>query len=131
MTLRFGALLCLFVVASSSKVTPMEKVIKLLKDLSAKVAAEGKEEAAAYDKYACFCKEQADEKLYSIEKSDAKIVDLQAEIKALDTSIAELNGQIGALAKKISKLEGEINRKQKVRDGEHADYQRDAKDMNE
>jgi len=122
---------CLTVAAQGAKVTPMEKVIGLLKDLSAKVAAEGKKEAAAYDKYACFCKEQADEKLYAIEKSTAKIADLKAEIKQLDAEIAELNSEISDLSKKISKLESEIDRKTKKREKEHAEYEVKAKDMNE
>jgi len=126
--------LCFLALAVSThgiKVTPMEKVISLLKDLSTKVAAEGKKEAAQYDKFACFCKEQADEKLYGIEKSDAKIADLKAEIKELDTAIAKLNGEVADLSKKISSLEGEIKRKTDKRDGEHAEYQARANDMNE
>merc|ERR1719199_704791 len=124
-------LMCLAVTTQGSKVTPMEKVIGLLKDLSAKVAAEGKKEAAAYDKYACFCKEQADEKLYAIEKSEAKIADLKAEIKKLDSEIAELNSDISDLSKKISKLENEIEKKTKKREKEHAVYQVKATDLNE
>merc|ERR1719478_1532762 len=115
--------LCLTVGIQGAKVTPMEKVIGLLKDLSAKVAAEGKKEAAAYDKYACFCKEQADEKLYSIEKSDAKIADLKAEIKELDTAIAKLNGEISDLSKQISKLDKDIKDRTAKREKEHANYQ--------
>merc|ERR1719183_2432933 len=114
-----------------AKVTPMEKVISLLKDLSAKVSAEGAKEAAQYDKFACFCKEQADEKLYSIEKSDAKIADLKAEIKELDTAIAKLNGEISDLSKKISKLDGEIKRKTAKREKDHDAYLVKATDMNE
>jgi len=125
------ALLCLLVAAQGAQVTPMEKVITLLKDLSTKVAAEGKKEAAQYDKFACFCKEQADEKLYGIEKSDAKIKDLKAEIDELDTSISKLNGEISDLSKSISSLEGEIKRKTDKRDKEHAEYQVRANDMNE
>jgi len=109
----------------------MEKVITLLKDLSTKVTAEGKKEAAQYDKFACFCKEQADEKLYGIEKSDAKIADLKAEIKELDADIAKLNGEISDLSKSISALEGEIKRKTDKRDKEHAEYQLRANDMSE
>merc|ERR1719329_70868 len=124
-------LICLAVGSQASKVTPMEKVIQLLKDLSTKVAAEGKKEAAQYDKFACFCKEQADEKLYNIEKSDAKIADLKAEIKKLDSEIAELNSDISDLSKKISKLESEIDKKTKQREKEHAEYQVKAQDMNE
>merc|ERR1719160_1663882 len=96
------------------RVTPMEKVIGLLKDLSAKVAAEGKKDAAQYDKYACFCKEQADEKLYNIEKSDAKIADLKAEIKELDTEINQLNSDIGDLGDTIRNKQKKIDSKQKA-----------------
>merc|ERR1719199_1969291 len=117
------ALLCLVVASQCAQVTPMEKVITLLKDLSAKVAKEGAKEAAQYDKFACFCKEQADGKLYSIEKSEAKIADLKAEIKELDTAIADLNSAISKLSKKISKLENEIEKKTKKREKEHAVYQ--------
>jgi chromosome segregation ATPase len=126
-----GIVLSMAVAMQGAKVTPMEKVISLLKDLSAKVAAEGKKEAAQYDKFACFCKEQADEKLYGIEKSDAKIADLKAEIGELDTAIAKLNGEISDLSKQISSLEGEIKRKTDKRDKEHAEYQVRANDMNE
>jgi len=109
----------------------MEKVIGLLKDLSAKVAAEGKKEAAEYDKYACFCKEQADEKLYNIEKSDAKIADLKAEIEALETAIAALNKDISELSKKITDRENEIEAKTETRRKNRAIYDAKAKDMNE
>merc|ERR1740138_1925749 len=125
------AFLCLMAGAQGAQVTPMEKVISLLKDLSAKVTAEGKKEAAQYDKFACFCKEQADEKLYGIEKSDAKIKDLKAEIDELDTSISKLTGEISDLSKKISALESEIKRKTDKRDKEHTEYQVRANDMNE
>jgi chromosome segregation ATPase len=126
--------LCLFLsfaAAESAKVTPMEKVITLLGDLSAKVAAEGKKEAAQYDKFACFCKEQADNKLYNIEKSNAKIKDLSAEITDLDGEISELATAISTLSKTISSLDSEIDRKTKKREKEHAEYSAQAKDMNE
>jgi len=117
--------------AQGARVTPMEKVITLLKDLSLKVAAEGKKDAAQYDKYSCFCKEQADEKLYAIEKSDAKIADLKAEIGELESAIAELNSEISDLSKKISDLEDEIDKKTKKRATEHELYSAKANDMNE
>jgi predicted nucleic acid-binding Zn-ribbon protein len=109
----------------------MEKVITLLKDLSTKVEAEGKKDAAQYDKYACFCKEQASDKLYAIEKSEKKIADLKAEIEELETAISELNSEISDLSKKISDLEDEIDKKTKKREKEHDEYLVKAKDMNE
>jgi len=113
------------------KVTPMEKVIALLKDLSAKVEAEGKKDAAQYDKYACFCKEQASDKLYAIEKSEKRIADLKAQIEFLETAIAKLNTEIADLSKKVSDLEDEIAKKTEKREKEHEEYLVKAKDMDE
>merc|ERR1719203_1191028 len=89
----------------SQTVAPVQKVIELLKKLSAQVEADGKKEAAQYDKFSCFCKEQADEKLYAIEKSTAKIEELDAEITDLDALIASLADDIGKLTKKITMIE--------------------------
>jgi predicted nucleic acid-binding Zn-ribbon protein len=105
-----------------TRVTPVEKVIELLKGLEKEIAEEGKAEAAAYDKYACFCKEQADEKLYQIEKSTKKIEALEAKIAELDADIAELNGEITTIGEKIADLEAEIKEAVEIREKEHAAY---------
>jgi len=128
---RVCCVLLLVAASHAATVTPMEKVIKLLKSLDAKVTAEGKKEAAQYDKFACFCKEQADEKLYAIEKSEDKIAQLKATIGELDTAIAALNSDISDLSKRISELESEIDTKTKKREKEHDAYLAKAKDMNE
>jgi len=132
-TLSLGLCTFLFLAlgVNGAQVTPMQQVIKLLKDLTAKVTASGAEEAAQYDKYACFCKEQADLKYDSISKSNKQIDDLSAEIKALDTAISQLNSEISKLAKGISVLDGEIQRKTDIRNGDHNKYLAKAKDMNE
>jgi len=71
---------------------PINKVVKLLKKLAHEVTTEGKKEAADYDKYACYCKEQADDTLYAIEKSRKLIAALNAQITKLDSDIQELHG---------------------------------------
>jgi len=93
----------------NSKVTPIEKVIELLKNLQAETEEQAQVEAKGYDKYACFCKEQADEKLYMIEKSTKKIASLDAKINTLDSEITELNAGAVALGEEIEKLTGEID----------------------
>jgi len=123
-----AVLASMMVVAQAAQVTPMEKVVGLLKGLSEKVAAEGKEEAANYDKYACFCKEQADGKLYAIEKSEALIKKQTAQIDKLDGEINKLNGDIGTLSKEIKKQEGIIESKTNTRNDEHDEYMKDAAD---
>jgi len=111
------------------KVTPVEKVIELIKNLQGQIEEEGKSEATQYDKYACFCKEQSDDKRYAIEKSNKKIKKLAARIGELDAEIADLNGDIGSLGQRVTKLEGEIKDAVAVRAKEHDAYLVEAKDM--
>jgi len=111
--------------------TPIQKVVILLKDIASKVAAEGQKEAAEYDKFACFCKEQADEKQYAMEKSAARIEDLSAEIEMLTTKKSKLNREIRELGEQIDKLQERKYHRSNYRDDTHKRYLSTAKDMNE
>jgi len=132
---RVCALGLLFLAAAAlgaqNKVTPVEKVIELLKKLEAQTTEEGKAEAKQYDKTACFCKEQADDKLYAIEKSKEKIKKLNAQIAALEAEIAELNAKITELSQKISDLEEAIKNLVAARTKEHTAYLKEAKNMDD
>ena len=108
--------------ALAYKVSPVEKVIELLEKLEVKVQEEGKAEAAAYDKFACFCKEQADEKLYAKEKSVKLIAELDAKIAELGAEITKLNGEISELGKKIQATTKEIEGLTLDREKTHETY---------
>merc|ERR1719161_199385 len=107
---------------SQQKVTPVEKVIELLTKLEGEVQAEGKKEAAAYDKVACFAKEQADDKFYAINKSKKKIEMQKAQIKALAAEITDLHQQINDHKKEIRKLKKEQEEADKVRAEQYEKY---------
>jgi septal ring factor EnvC (AmiA/AmiB activator) len=113
------------------KATPIEKVVELLKKLSADISAEGKVEAAEYDKFACFCKEQADEKLYAIETSTKKIALAKAKEDELKKSIGELSQEVSDLSTKIGNLETDIQKATDKREGEYETYTKQAKDLND
>eukprot|EP00443_Scrippsiella_acuminata_P020894 CAMPEP_0115205344 /NCGR_PEP_ID=MMETSP0270-20121206/19639_1 /TAXON_ID=71861 /ORGANISM="Scrippsiella trochoidea, Strain CCMP3099" /LENGTH=733 /DNA_ID=CAMNT_0002618877 /DNA_START=62 /DNA_END=2263 /DNA_ORIENTATION=+ len=100
-------------------VTPVQKVVALLEKLSAQLEQEGKDEAAAYDKYACFCKEQVDNKLYAIERSTKKIEMLSAKSEKLGGEISSLDTKIGELSTEITHLEDNMTEYKRVRDLEH------------
>jgi len=102
--------------ANAEKITPVESVINLLEKLEKQTMEEGKAEAAGYDKFACFCKEQADEKLYSITKAGQKIELLTAEVKSLTADITGLNKEIADLNTEISDLQSTCEAEQKARD---------------
>jgi len=95
------------VLALSSTVqkNPVEGVVKLMEKLQAKVMEEGKAEAAAYDKFACFCKEQADDKQYSITKKAARIGELAASIKKLEAGIQTFTDKGAEATTKKEELE--------------------------
>jgi len=82
-------------------VTPVKKVTDLLLNLRNQVEEEGQAEAASYDKYACFCKAQADDKVYALKKADVEIEDFTAEIGALD-------GELGVIATDLPLLRGSV-----------------------
>jgi len=107
---------------SRQKVTPVEKVIELLIKLEGEVQAEGKKEAAAYDKFACFAKEQADDKFYAINKSKKKIKMQQAEIKALAAEITDLHQQISDHKKEVRKLKADQEAADKIRAEQYEKY---------
>jgi DNA repair exonuclease SbcCD ATPase subunit len=115
--------------SDAGKVTPVEKVIELMKRLESEVSEEGKKEAAEYDKFACFCKEQADEKLYSIDKSKEKIKEMEAEIESLEADISDLDGDIQALGERIDEIEAKMKENKEERDAEHEDYVDEEKDL--
>jgi chromosome segregation ATPase len=106
----------LFGAAESAQITPVESVINLLEKLEKQTMEEGKAEADGYDKFACFCKEQADEKLYSITKAGQKIELLTAEIKSLTGDITNLNQEIATLNTDISALQSTCEAEQTARD---------------
>jgi len=107
---------------AGAAVTPVEKVIELLQRLQSQLEGEGKAEAAQYDKYACFCKEQLDGKNYAIEKSEKKIGKLAAEINKLNDDIAALGGEISELTLNIDAMEGNIEQAVGKRANEHEAY---------
>jgi hypothetical protein len=111
------------------RVTPVEKVTNLLKRLQKQVEEEGKEEAAAYDKYACFCKEQTDEKDYMIDKSAKKIGSLDTKITYLSSKIVENEDEVKDLNVDIAKLQTDIKAAAETRGEEHEAYVAEEKDF--
>lgn len=107
---------------AEAKVSPVEKVIELLKTLQAETEEQGKKEAGQYDKYACFCKEQADEKLYQIEKSEKKMAKLNTKITELDDELSVLNEDISTLQGEIEEHDKQIQDAADARAKEHELY---------
>mmetsp|Transcript_18413 Transcript_18413/g.44956 ORF Transcript_18413/g.44956 Transcript_18413/m.44956 type:complete len:750 (-) Transcript_18413:45-2294(-) len=114
---------CFVAAAAASQVNPVQKVISLLGKLQSQLEDEGKAEAASYDKYACFCKEQADDKVYSTGKSSEKIADLKATKEDLVAKINKLNGRVNIANGESEDVEGTMNDEKATRDSTSKAYQ--------
>jgi len=73
-------LLAILAGAAAVEVTPIDKVITLIKGLKSEVESDGKSEAAAYEKFSCFCKDKTGSKSKSVQKGTKNIGVLSADI---------------------------------------------------
>lgn len=114
--------------APIKSVTPVKKVTDLLERLAKVITEEGVEEATSYDKYACFCKAESDDKLYAIERSQKIEEKLGAKIQKLGTEINALDGEIQALGTQIVNLTGLITNEENARAADHVTFSTNQKD---
>jgi len=89
-----------------AKVSPIQKVTELLKGLQAKITKEGETEAAEYDKYACFCKDEVTSRRVAIEKSVKKLASLNTKKNKVDATVIDLTGKCSTLGATINTEEG-------------------------
>jgi hypothetical protein len=106
----------------AQKVNPVAKVTTLLEKIQAEIEGEGKEEAAGYDKYACFCKEQADNKQYAVESFNEQIAVLEGKIENKKAMRDKLNSEIADLGTEIAGVNADQTSEQGIRDTELEEY---------
>jgi hypothetical protein len=115
--------------AKEAKMAAVNKVITMLEDLSAQVLAEGEKEAAAYNKFACFCKDTTQEKSDAITKGEDDKSDLTARIESLNEKRDDLDEKIEQLNDDIATAEKELAEATAERHATLAVYERNAADL--
>jgi len=120
----------LFSVGTALAVSPVQKVTELLVKLQAKVEAEGQAEAVSYDKFACFCKETANNKVYAIEQEDKAIEKLKTLIENLTVEIEKLDKVVKDGNDEIKNLTGESETAVKNRNDERAVFEEEFANLN-
>lgn len=100
------------------------KVITFLESMSAKLEKEGEEQAVAYDKYACWSKNQADDKVYTIEKLKEKEAKLSALIDKLTSEIADHDAKVAQEKSTLAKNEEELKLANEHRADGQAEFQK-------
>jgi hypothetical protein len=109
--------------AAVLQMTPVNRVLNLIKDLEKEVEKDGKMEQKSYDKFACWCES-------TLERKAKDIADAKVHIEQLQKLIDQLNGELGAHGAEIEQLKKEIaanldaqREATEVRDKENAEFE--------
>mmetsp|Transcript_161960 Transcript_161960/g.295714 ORF Transcript_161960/g.295714 Transcript_161960/m.295714 type:complete len:724 (+) Transcript_161960:59-2230(+) len=93
--------------ASAHSRSPVEKVVKLLKDLKASLQTDAKTESQVYDKYACWCEKSTARKASNIETANM-------DLRALGQDILKYKATVAVRAAEIAKLSSDIKANQEI-----------------
>lgn len=106
----------------ASKENPVERVVKLLEDLKAKIEEDEETEQKTYDKFACWCEETLLEKSKAIDDGAAAIQKLTQEILAITGKIQELGVTAMQLEKEVGDGTEGIKEAKEIREKEREEY---------
>eukprot|EP00448_Togula_jolla_P005251 CAMPEP_0170611380 /NCGR_PEP_ID=MMETSP0224-20130122/23160_1 /TAXON_ID=285029 /ORGANISM="Togula jolla, Strain CCCM 725" /LENGTH=768 /DNA_ID=CAMNT_0010936815 /DNA_START=1 /DNA_END=2308 /DNA_ORIENTATION=- len=88
--------------ADKASDTPVTRVVKLLKQMQSTLQKEMDEDAAMYDKLACWCNNNKHEKTSAISEAEAKMSDLSSTAEGLTAKVVELKVTIKQLQEDAS-----------------------------
>ena len=75
---------------TASSRSPVEKVVKLLRDMQATLIAEGKEDEKLYEKLSCWCETGNKEKNANVDAAEAEVKLLESDIEARGEAAKQL-----------------------------------------
>jgi len=102
--------------------SPVTRVVNLLKGLQEKVENDQKEEESLYMKYKCWAQSVIGAKTMSNEKAQSRKESLESYVADLDAGRIELTSERVDLEKEISGLQQDIETAEAMRAKEHEDY---------
>jgi len=108
--------------ADNSKGHPIERVIKLIKDLKEKAVAEGKDEAVSYGKFEYWCKTSKSDLSDAIADEKEKIEELESKLDGLNKVKASLEKEIEELEEQLSANEAAAKKAKDIRKDEASNY---------
>jgi chromosome segregation ATPase len=102
--------------AQAKGVTPVTRVVNLLKEMQATLNKEQEEDEALYDKLACWCNNNKYEKTGTSDAATAKIADLEATIEMLTARSSELKTKIKELETDVAADKAALAEASKLRE---------------
>jgi len=126
-----GGLLRVEAALSGARVTPIQKVIRLMDEMKAKGEDEKKAEAVRFSAFDQWCKDQSRQKQSEIDDATEKIEQLTAKIEKATATITKLTDRIEELDEDIGRWEKDTKSATEVRNKEAADYEATSQDYAE
>merc|ERR1719473_2293030 len=119
------ALACSFLLLAPShgvSLSPVTRVVELLKGLSKQCEEEGKIEEGLYEDFVCWGKSIINQKTASNADAEGRIDELETYIADLDSGRIELTSERADLEKEIATLMSDIETATALRKKENADF---------
>jgi len=114
-----------------ARVTPVQKVIQLLQEMQMKGKAEMQDEQVSFSAYKQFCDDTEAQKRAAIEKANAMIDQLTADIQMYESDSKQLAAEIADKEGLIAGFEADKKTTIEVREKEHEDYKNEHLDYTE
>lgn len=113
----------------NKKMAAVDKAITMLESLRSKVFEEGEEEAALYNKFACFCKDTTEDRLASIKTGEDQQTELTTDIGTLTNKRDTLDTKISTTMTAIAGLETDIKNAKTSRKSTFEVYSKNTVDL--
>eukprot|EP00929_Paragymnodinium_shiwhaense_P107684 TRINITY_DN73_c0_g2_i1.p1 TRINITY_DN73_c0_g2~~TRINITY_DN73_c0_g2_i1.p1 ORF type:complete len:722 (-),score=366.92 TRINITY_DN73_c0_g2_i1:205-2370(-) len=115
----------------AASLSPITRVVDLLKGLSVKIEEEGKTEESLYNKFVCWGKTTIDTKTASNAAADERIKSLKTYVADIEAGRIEFTTERVDLEKEIAQLASDIETATSLRDQEKKDFETAKKEMDQ
>merc|ERR1719281_2170424 len=130
--MKAAAFTCLLLLAPVAQaLSPVTRVVELLKGLAAQTEKEGETEEGLYEDFVCWGKSIINQKTASNAAAETRIDELETYIADLDSGRIELTSERTDLEKDIATLMSDMESATALRKKEKADFEDAEKEMNQ
>ena len=112
-----------FAVVSVGTLSPITRVVELLKSLADKIEQEGKEEESLYKKFICWGTTTVEEKTASNAAAESRLQSLETYVADIEAGRIEFTSERTDLEKELAQLHSDIEAAAAVRSQETKDFQ--------
>lgn len=107
---------------------PIQKVIRLMKEMQSQLDKEAKEDEDMYEKMGCWCETNEKEKTSAVAVNTQRSTDLSATIEELTAKSASLKSDIAELTKQVAASTKSLAESTAIREKEAGEFQEFEKD---